>query len=228
MVKPRTITSTITSTSAPDAPLYRGFWGKLPAHGDFIGRGLPQAWIQAWDGWLERGLAWAAQAHGMARLRRDLADAPTWCCVIRPGCAAGARQTGGPGTWCAVLAPSRDRVGRPFPLTLAEIWPGSGPGSFEAAQARLELLLALLPLAEGADAAEHLAAALQDLAGLSSPPPIPAQAPAGTAPAPPWPDADRSGLSFWWPSTAAGQATAVQTQAWPADDAWLARLLAGR
>lgn len=224
MVKPDT-------SAATDGPLYSGFWGKLPAHGDFIGRGLPQAWIQAWDGWLERGLAWAAQAHGMARLRRELAQAPTWCCVIRPGGAAGARQAGGPGTWCAVLAPSRDRVGRPFPLTLAEIWPGRGPGSFEAAQVRLDRLLALLPLAEGADAAERLAAALQELARRPSPPPPsrpPSPARAGAAPAPPWPDAEHSGVSCWWPSTAAGQATAVPSrQAWPADDAWLARLLAG-
>ena len=33
-----------------------GFWGKLPAAGDFVGRRLPAAFVEPWDRWVSRHL----------------------------------------------------------------------------------------------------------------------------------------------------------------------------
>ena len=41
------------SAASDDAP---GFYGKLPARGDFIGRRLGRPFIEAWDGWLQQAV----------------------------------------------------------------------------------------------------------------------------------------------------------------------------
>jgi type VI secretion system protein ImpM len=88
-----------------------GFHGKLPAHGDFVRRGLDHAVAEAWDVWLGRL---------MTALRDDLGEdnwldayltGPVWRFAL--GAAIGGQaQTG-------VLVPSVDRVGRYFPLVLS-------------------------------------------------------------------------------------------------------------
>ena len=87
-----------------------GWYGKLPALGDFAGRRLPGEFVARWDGWLQRG---------MARSRGDLGERwmdlyltfPVWRFMV-PAEAAGQFA------WCGVLLPSVDRVGRCFPLTI--------------------------------------------------------------------------------------------------------------
>lgn len=83
-----------------------GLWGKLPTHGDFVGRGLPDGFRAGWDRWASTYLVprkgWPA---GGLRLR-----------IAVPG-----RMAAG------LVLPSRDAVGRHFPLglfVLADQLPG--------------------------------------------------------------------------------------------------------
>ncbi|WP_299439329.1 type VI secretion system-associated protein TagF [uncultured Rhodospira sp.] len=87
-----------------------GFYGKLPAHGDFVRRGMTPALATAWDGWL---------GALMAAVREDLGEddwldvyltSPVWRFALGAG-VAGVAQIG-------VMVPSVDRVGRYFPLVL--------------------------------------------------------------------------------------------------------------
>ena len=93
-----------------------GWYGKLPSLGDFASRRLDADFIEAWDAWLAQGLSdWQARAPE-SWLDRYLAG-PSWRFVLMPGvlsppCADTA--------WAGVLMPSVDRVGRYFPLTLAQ------------------------------------------------------------------------------------------------------------
>ena len=88
-----------------------GFYGKLPAHGDFIDRGLPGEFIQFWDQWLQAGMAGSQTV-----LKEQWLDAyrngPAWNFVLSPGIC-------GDLTWTGVIVPSVDKVGRYFPLTIA-------------------------------------------------------------------------------------------------------------
>jgi type VI secretion system protein ImpM len=96
-------------------PLAVGWYGKLPSRGDFVGRGLPAPWLETWDGWLQRGLAGAARQLGADVLRARLPAMPPWQCVVLPAAS-------GEPAWCGVVVPSTDRVGRAFPLLLAEAY----------------------------------------------------------------------------------------------------------
>jgi len=93
-----------------------GWYGKLPGLGDFAGRRLPEHFVSAWDGWLQRGMAASQEALGAGWLDTFL-TAPVW------GFLLGARVLEG-GPWAGILLPSVDRVGRYFPLTLASAMPG--------------------------------------------------------------------------------------------------------
>lgn len=78
-------------------------FGKLPAHGDFVSRGLPAAERERIDGWLSDSLARAQSALG-----NDFTEAfdraPPWRCA-----AAG---VGG------AIAASQDSAGRRYPILL--------------------------------------------------------------------------------------------------------------
>lgn len=91
-----------------DAP---GFFGKLPAVGDFVSRRLPREFVEPWDGWLQNAIASSRE-----RLGQDWLDAyltsPIWRFALSMGAA-------GPAGWAGVLMPSVDRVGRYFPFTVA-------------------------------------------------------------------------------------------------------------
>jgi len=96
----------------PDSPA--GWYGKLPALGDFASRRLPPEFIEAWDAWLAEGLAeW--QSRDAEWLTHYLSG-PSWRFVLAPG-VIGQDE---PRAWAGVLVPSCDRVGRYFPLTLAQ------------------------------------------------------------------------------------------------------------
>lgn len=80
-----------------------GFFGKLPATGDFVTRGLPASFVGAWDRWISRHLVHrfspnSSQEHPVLRFITG-------------------REAFGPMT--GVVMASADRAGRPFPLTIA-------------------------------------------------------------------------------------------------------------
>ena len=99
-----------------DAP---GWYGKLPALGDFARRRLPPSFIEPWDDWLRQGLAASRAALGQDWLTHYL-GAPVWRFVLLPGVI-------GPDAWAGVLLPSVDRVGRYFPLTVCAGLPAAAP-----------------------------------------------------------------------------------------------------
>ena len=93
-----------------------GWYGKLPALGDFASRRLAGEFIDAWDDWLARGIAAWREAAPDGWLDEYLAG-PSWRFVLMPGVLPGRC---GRMAWVGVLMPSVDRVGRYFPLTLAQ------------------------------------------------------------------------------------------------------------
>jgi type VI secretion system protein ImpM len=86
-----------------------GFFGKIPARGDFLSRRIPQTLRSQWEKWLTELVTAAREALG-----QDWPDewltAPVWHFALgsefAPGGAAG------------VLIASADRVGRLFPFTV--------------------------------------------------------------------------------------------------------------
>ncbi|QXH46440.1 type VI secretion system-associated protein TagF [Pseudomonas xanthosomatis] len=90
-----------------------GFYGKLACRGDFVSRGLPQTFIQPWDQWLAAGLQASQQGLGERWLEAYLVS-PLWRFALAPGVC-------GPDAVVGVLMPSIDRVGRYFPLTVAQV-----------------------------------------------------------------------------------------------------------
>lgn len=131
-----------------------GLLGKLPAHGDFVRRGdLPPAFCAAWDAWLQAGIAAARAAIGEDRWAAVWDAAPAWRFALPAGAC-------GPDAAAGVLVPSRDTVGRRWPLTLAAVPPEPGFAWPAAWFATLEGV-AFGILAGGGDA-DCLAAALPD------------------------------------------------------------------
>ncbi len=109
-----------------DGPAEVGFYGKLPSHGDFLRRRVSDGFVSAWDRWLQEGMAATRSALGDRWLEVYLTS-PVW----RFASAAGAC---GPQPAVGVIAPSVDRVGRYFPMTIVAGRP-EGTGVFEAFEA---------------------------------------------------------------------------------------------
>lgn len=90
-----------------------GVYGKHPAKGDFVEYGVPPALLRVLEGWLDKALAEARESLGPA-WEQVWPEAPHLCFWL------------GEAIWgepvAGVLAPSRDRVGRRFPL----VWLASG------------------------------------------------------------------------------------------------------
>jgi len=87
-----------------------GWYGKLPALGDFANRRLPQGFVTEWDAWLQRGLSYSQQHMGGEWLDTYLTS-NVWRFIIAPGIIDTS-------TWAGIVLPSVDRVGRYFPLTI--------------------------------------------------------------------------------------------------------------
>ncbi|MEO0621786.1 MAG: type VI secretion system-associated protein TagF [Pseudomonadota bacterium] len=100
-----------------------GFYGKIPAAGDFIGRGLPRELTGRWDRWMEMALRDALATGGGGGIWRFRAG---------PGVFASDPVAG-------VWQLSRDRVGRRFPILIAVVGclPAVGDPWFDAAEAAL-------------------------------------------------------------------------------------------
>jgi type VI secretion system protein ImpM len=85
-------------------------FGKLPAHGDFVARGLDEAARAAWDAWASAGLQGARDALGDGfEAAHD--QAPPWRFRFGPGPFGAGWRTG-------AFAPSVDRAGRRFVIVL--------------------------------------------------------------------------------------------------------------
>jgi len=79
-----------------------GFYGKMPATGDFVTRRLPGEFVRAWDRWLAQHIV---PLFGLEAWRQDTA----------------LRFLAGPASFGAsagVVVQSADRVGRRFPLSV--------------------------------------------------------------------------------------------------------------
>ena len=89
-----------------------GWYGKLMALGDFASRRLPPAWVQACDRWLSECLVRSQADLGETWLASYL-NAPLWRFAWAPGVIDAQ-------WWFGVLMPSCDKVGRYFPLVIAQ------------------------------------------------------------------------------------------------------------
>jgi type VI secretion system protein ImpM len=100
-----------------DAPgIEVGFYGKLPSHGDFLRRRVPDAFVEVWDSWLQECLV--ASRVALADRWLDIyLTSPAWRFVAAAGLL-------GPQPVIGLLVPSVDRVGRYFHLTIAATLPG--------------------------------------------------------------------------------------------------------
>ena len=94
-----------------------GFFGKLPGYGDFVERNLPRSFVEGWDLWLQQAMQSSRQMLGEHWLDHYL-TAPVWRFALSSGCIDGQ-------AWLGLVLPSVDRVGRYFPLTLAQPLPNS-------------------------------------------------------------------------------------------------------
>lgn len=104
--------------------------------GDFAQRRLPPDFVEPWDAWLAAGLAdWQSRDEGWLD---QYLSSPTWRFVLSPGVI-------GASAWAGVLMPSCDRVGRYFPLCIAQAI--TLPISDTGAQSLLDWLLKLDDLA---------------------------------------------------------------------------------
>jgi type VI secretion system protein ImpM len=96
-----------------------GFFGKLPSHGDFIRRGIPEAFVNLWDTWLQQCMVESRARLGDDWLKIYLTS-PVWRFVLCDGVVSAA-------TFAGILIPSVDSVGRYFPLTVVVELPASVP-----------------------------------------------------------------------------------------------------
>ena len=87
-----------------------GIFGKLPAHGDFVMRHLPQSFITGWDEWLQHYIAGSKEQLGENWLNIYLTS-PIWRFVFSPGVMDNK-------AWAGVMLPSVDRVGRYYPISV--------------------------------------------------------------------------------------------------------------
>jgi len=138
-----------------------GWYGKMPALGDFASRRLPERFIGAWDRWLSAGIDVSRAQMGEAWLDCFL-RAPVWRFGLLPGVVDEA-------AWFGVMMPSVDRVGRYYPLTIAA--PVALPCNLEGTEALQHWLRCLHEIALAALADAHtldqLEASLEELARTS-------------------------------------------------------------
>lgn len=100
-----------TNSSSKAAELQAGFYGKLPAHGDFVSRELPTGFVQPWDQWLQQSIN-----GSRALLEEQWLDiyltSPIWHFAFSPGLLD-------EHAWLGIMSPSVDSVGRYFSFCIA-------------------------------------------------------------------------------------------------------------
>ena len=92
-----------------------GLFGKLPAHGDFVMRDLPQSFVTPWDEWLQHYIAGSKEQLGDNWLNIYLTS-PIWRFVFSSGAID-------KHIWAGIMLPSVDRVGRYYPLSVVRCLP---------------------------------------------------------------------------------------------------------
>lgn len=97
----------------PVSAIVAGFHGKLPARGDFVRSGLPRAFTDPWDAWLQSVIAGSRTQMGEDWLPAFL-EAPVWRFALPAGLCGASAVLG-------LMLPSVDRAGRYFPLTFAAL-----------------------------------------------------------------------------------------------------------
>ncbi|WP_460426067.1 type VI secretion system-associated protein TagF [Azotobacter armeniacus] len=209
-----------------------GWYGKIPAAGDFVTRQLPYPVQRAWERWMQEGLD-ALQRTAPQMLSRHYVVAPVWNFLLPAGLGFDCVQLG-------ALAPSYDRVGRYYPVTALLTLPlaafdnalmdGAGPFYRQASEAILDAIrhghsvehltsqlagvpsnwLALRPCGSGDDILAVLEPAA-DNQGLA------------------WPELSlyfdaRGVTSFWWTHQGDGSPPRTHTHSGELNNALFARL----
>ncbi|NTJ44596.1 type VI secretion system-associated protein TagF [Agrobacterium larrymoorei] len=87
-----------------------GFFGKVPSHGDFISEGLEREFITALDEWIRAGMHACAEVLS-GKWSATFLSSPPRRFIIERG-------VWGNSAFAGVLLPSKDRVGRKFPLVV--------------------------------------------------------------------------------------------------------------
>jgi|ERR1700761_3859845 type VI secretion system protein ImpM len=98
-------------TAAEDPVVRVGFFGKVPARGDFVRAGLSRDATRVWDEWLQRVLPAAETRLGEA-WSSAWSVAPVWRFALPAGHL-------GPHCILGLWLPSVDSAGRQFPLMIA-------------------------------------------------------------------------------------------------------------
>ena len=148
-----------------------GWYGKLACLGDFASRRLAPAFIERWDGWLQRVLPASRAQLGEAWLQAYLTS-PVWRFVewaeraVQPDAACAATPVS-----VGVLMPSVDKVGRYFPLCVAATLPSLAADETDL-QALLDWLDRIGALAIATLDTRHRMQQF-DAALLTEPPPLP-------------------------------------------------------
>jgi type VI secretion system protein ImpM len=97
-------------------PISRGFFGKIPSRGDFVGRGLPSSFVKPWETWVVEALKSSRSLLGETWSEAWM-EAPVWRFALPGG-------TCGPDAALGLVLPSIDRVGRAWPLVIAAVFHG--------------------------------------------------------------------------------------------------------
>lgn len=105
MTKPGPKTAVATSESDRI-----GFFGKVPSHGDFISEGMDREFVTRLDEWLRAGMHACADHYG-ARWSSIFSSSQPIRFIVESG-------SWGDAAYAGVLMPSRDRVGRKYPLVV--------------------------------------------------------------------------------------------------------------
>ena len=93
-----------------------GYFGKLPARGDYLARGLPPSFLDPWEEWIHT--VWQAGHQRLGEAWPPLiSEGPVWRFVLD-------EDVCGPDAVAGLVIPSCDKLGRVFPLSLAAAIPG--------------------------------------------------------------------------------------------------------
>lgn len=172
-----------------------GVFGKLPALGDFLLRGLPAGFADPWHGWLADGLATCREMLGDGWLAAYL-EAPVWRFAL-------AGDACGPDPVTGVLMPSVDAVGRYFFLTLASPAPAGVEAGQRGPEGWYDSLDALAR--EALDEPFALDTWLERVGGLAAPEVRDAEA----------------RVLFWCPASPSSEAASSASDRLPAGDAFV-------
>lgn len=124
---PAVVNVTNTLPDSHSTIIELGFYGKLPAYGDFIQKRLPQNFVNPWHEWLQTGML-AGREQNPDNWMTYYLNCPAWCFVLSGG-VCGDQPVAG------VTIPSVDRVGRYFNFTMASILPeDTDPAVFAGAR----------------------------------------------------------------------------------------------